>query len=210
MALANMRWTPVTWHHVVAEFLRAERNTKFRFYPPWLPVIDSPNLVDAVENHQRSRLLHIMRGPFIVEIPRDTAWYEVEFLTHNELNEIYVGSKFNPQWDATGNRLDQVALIAKEPMTADPANWARVILWGHDNAGPFTILEGNHRLLGYAYTSPPRPLKIAVYVGLSPSPCFWHYADPPFEIANDLWNCGIAGLIVSADGWIRPQRAHCP
>lgn len=67
-----MTWTEISVHNVVSEFLRAERDTRFNFYPPWLPIIDNPNLNDPVENHKRLRLFYILRGIFMIEIPPDT------------------------------------------------------------------------------------------------------------------------------------------
>lgn len=49
MALKDLTWTDITIHHVVSEFLRGERD-RFTFYPPWVPVIDSPDLSDPTEN----------------------------------------------------------------------------------------------------------------------------------------------------------------
>ncbi len=69
MALANKDWSKISINNVVLEFLRAERDTKFNFYPPWLPIIDNPNLSDPLENHKRLRLLYIPRGKFMIEIP---------------------------------------------------------------------------------------------------------------------------------------------
>ena len=51
-------------------------------------------------------------------------------------------------------------------------------MWGHDRGGPFTILEGNNRLIAYASTAPRPALEVSVFIGLSKSPCFWHRADP--------------------------------
>jgi hypothetical protein len=207
--LVDMTWRQITIHHVIAAFLHAERNTRFNRYQPWLSLIDTPNLTDPLENHKRLRLLYFFRAKFMVEVPTDTAWYEVAFLSENDTNALYLSARHNPKWDAEGNRLDLVAQAVKEPITANPTDWARVILWGHDKTGPFTILEGSHRMLGYAYATPRPPLNIAVYVGLSPSYCFWHSFDPAFYIANDLWACG-APEFVERDGWIWRTRQYCP
>ena len=184
MALATMVWTEISIHNVVAEFLRGERDSRFNFYPPWLPIIDNPNLNDLLENHKRLRLLHIIRGIFMVEIPPDTKWYEVQSLTENEIDELYLSAKHNPQWDEAENKLDRVAMAARLPLKSPPDAWARIILWGHDKTGPFSIIEGNHRLLAYAYAHPRPPLNISVYIGTSPSYCYWHYADPRLSIAG--------------------------
>jgi hypothetical protein len=91
MALVDMHWTQISIHNVVSEFLRAERE-RFSFYPPWLPVIDDPDLGDPLQNQKRLRLLYIQRANFMVEIPPDTTWWNVESLTENEINELHICS----------------------------------------------------------------------------------------------------------------------
>jgi hypothetical protein len=41
-------------------------------------------------------------------------------------------------------------------------------------------------MLAYANTARRPPLNIDVYVGLSPSLCYWHFDDPPYLLGNDL------------------------
>ena len=78
MALADMNWTEISIHHVVLEFLRCEeKTTQFPTPRQWQPVIDNPNLSDPLENQKRLRLLYIPRAIFMIEIPTDTAWWEV-------------------------------------------------------------------------------------------------------------------------------------
>jgi hypothetical protein len=202
MALAAMDWNKISIHNVVSEFLRAERDKNFSFYPPWLPIIDNPNLNDPLENHKRLRLLYLKRLIFMVEIPPDTLWYEVQTLTENEMDELYVSAHHNSQWDQVGNKLDRVAAAAPEPLTAPPNAWGRLVLWGHTKAGPFSILEGNHRLIGYAGANSPPPLNITVYVGLSPSHCFWHYADPFLSLGQGLFNVSTPIQIVPQNDWL--------
>jgi hypothetical protein len=49
MALVDKVWSRISIHRVISEFLRAERNKNFSFHPPWLSLIDSPNLSDPLE-----------------------------------------------------------------------------------------------------------------------------------------------------------------
>jgi hypothetical protein len=195
MALIDMVWNKISIHNVVSEFLRGERNN-FSFYPPWTTVIDNPNLDDPVENHKRLRLFYIKRGKFMVEIPPDTQWWEVASLSENELDELYLSARHTQPW--SGKKLAAAASAFGEPLTSQPREWpGRIILWGHDRKGPFSIIEGNHRMLAYACAAIPRPpLNIPVYVGLSSSYCWWHYADPPIWLGHDLYKptiqCGLA------------------
>ena len=188
MALADKDWTEISIHEVVLEFLRGERE-KLMGPLSWLPVVDNPNLNDPLENYKRLRLLYIPRGKFMVEIPPDTTWWEVRSLTESELGELYVSARHTSEWDAAGNKLEQVAsAIQIPPLDSPPDTWSgRIILWGHDKTGPFSIMEGNHRMLAYVRANPRPPLEINVCIGLSPSYCFWHFADPGYLLGNDLY-----------------------
>jgi hypothetical protein len=141
MALFHKEWNTITIHRVISEFLRAERDNFAPIHPPWTPLINSPNLDDPLENNKRLRLFYIKRSIFWIEIPLDTIWYEVNSLTANELDELYVSAKHNPVWDGAGNKLDRVAAVEKIPLHTPPEAWGRVILWGHNKDGPFSIIE---------------------------------------------------------------------
>jgi hypothetical protein len=193
MSLADMTWRRISVHHVVAEFLRNEPHRLALALSPasqarLAPMITSPNIGDAAENHARLRLLHLVRRQLIGEIPPDTQWHEVRNLTDSELAELHVIARSG--WDAPGqdnNELLRVAARMPRPLLGPPTNWPAPILWGHDKAGPFTIIEGNNRLVAYASTSPRAGLAVPVLVGLSPTPCLFHVFDPRACIANDLW-----------------------
>ena len=88
------------------------------------------------------------------------------------------------------------------PLNSPPSSWpGRIILWGHDSRGPFSIIEGNHRMLAYAHAAPRQPLNLDVCIGLSPSYCYWHFADPGIFLGNDLFKK--EGQIVSINNWPR-------
>jgi hypothetical protein len=187
--LASMSWTHVAIHDVVSEFLRAERHNYAHIDPALLALIDQPDLAKPQENHHRLRLLYCRRANLLGEIPPDTEWYKVENLTDAELDELYAIARCG--WDdpagADKNELRRVARRRPEPLTKLPTEWPRPILWGHGKGGPFTIMEGNHRLTGYASTIAAPSIEIPILVGLSPTPCYFHIFDPPYIIANDLW-----------------------
>ncbi len=201
MTLANMNWSAVLIHQVVSAFLRAERHEFGKIFPPWLPLIDHPNLGDPVENQKRLRLLYYKRGMFMIEVPPDTRWYEVRYLNEDHLDQLYCAGRFNAPW--AGKKLIDAAEFGDE-LYSDPKDWKPIILWGHDKAGPLVILEGNHRLLAYVRARPRPLLHIAVYVGLSQGFCFWHPLDPPYMLANDLFDKK-AKQIVPSDDWF-----YCP
>ena len=159
----------------------------FSFYQPWLPVIDNPDLNDPLQNHKRLRLLYLKRAKFMIEIPPDTTWWNVRSLTEDELGELHVSARHTEQWNVDNYKLESVAAVVRKGLTSPPTTWpGRIILWGHERTGPFSILEGNHRMLAYANTARRPPLNIDVYVGLSPSLCYWHFDDPPYLLGNDL------------------------
>src|SRR5271155_4083385 len=183
MSLAGMTWKRVTVHMVVAEFLQAEA---FRCNGPLPAQITSPNITDPSENHMRLRWLHQIRRWIIGEIPPDTRWFEVHDLTDNELAELHVIARCG--WDAPGQDNNELLRVAvRKPHHLKPlTEWKRPILWGHVERGPFTIIDGNNRLTGYA-SSNLRGIAIPVLVGLSPTPCYWHIFDQCGVVAQDLW-----------------------
>lgn len=185
MALANAIWRPASVHEVVAAFLLGERKKSFAFIPLGTPIIDAPNVNDLQENHTRLRLLYHVRAHIFGEIPPDTQWFEVN-LTDNELDELHVIAHVQKWMAADKNELRQVAARCPEPLKIPPDNWQRPILWGHEKSGPFSIFEGNHRLIGYASLPSPPGLSIPVFVGLSATPCMWHIHDAVREIINHL------------------------
>lgn len=191
MPLATESWRSVGVHSVFAAFLNAEIE-KFapiaaRYGLP-LSRISSPNVLDPGDNALRMTVLYAGRRQLLGEIPPDTSWHEVAHLRDEHLDEIRVIGRCG--WDATDdsdeNELRKVAarklLPSKKPWQA----WPAVILWGHSAAGPFTILEGNNRLVAYA-ARPSGDLAIPVLVGISPSFCFWHRLDPPRLLLHSFW-----------------------
>lgn len=191
MSLANMSWKHVAVHEVIAELLRGETHKLRVALSPaavahLTPLIDSPNIADPQENHARLRLLHLIRRQLIGEIPPDTRWYEVRNLTDAELPELHVIARCG--WDDPRDQNELLRVAARSPrsLTSQPKNWPRPILWGHTNAGPFTIMEGNNRLTAYVSNNQ-SGIAIPVLVGVSAAQCFFHMFDQCGFIANDLW-----------------------
>jgi len=86
---------------------------------------------------------------------------------------------------ADKNELALVAVRKPLQLKALPASWEQCILWGHDKKGPFTIIEGNNRLIAYK-ASAQTGLNIPVLVGLSPTRCIWHILDNCGFLMQDL------------------------
>ena len=88
MTLATKHWSRVSVHKVVLAFLIAERATNVaqaqRDAPDLIAsldvpkLLDMPDLSDPEQNHDRLRLLYVIRSRFVREIPPDTHWYESE------------------------------------------------------------------------------------------------------------------------------------
>jgi hypothetical protein len=177
MALADSdrTWKETTIHFVISQWLRAEREN-FSFEPQWLPIVDNPDLANPEENHKRMRLFYIVRAIFLIEVPLDAEWYEVESLTENEFDDLYTSARHGQEW--AGRKLREAA-IGTAPLTlrTEPKDWARIILFGHSRTGPFSILEGNRRLIAYVQANATPQLKTKICVGISPSLCHWHLPD---------------------------------
>lgn len=194
MTIKRMLWKPVSVHRFVLLFLLAERDTNlapFRNADPQLvdSLLDAPDLANSTDNQLRMRLLYLMRCRYVGEIPADTIWYEVQNLTDDDLGSLYVTRHASWTAPTDNNELLEVAKRLPAAMRSPPSSWRSIILWGHDRLGPFSIIEGNHRLVSYAAsrTSLSERLRIQVLVGLSPSLCYWHPLDPPTFVMADLW-----------------------
>ncbi len=184
-------WQECSIHEVVASFLQSERDKCYAQAPPdVLRLIDAPDLGDPRQNGERLRLLYRTRRHLLGEIPPDTKWHRVRMLRDGHLPQLRLIARCG--WDAKpgeaqdNNELPRAAFRHSQPLRGDPNNWRGVVLWGHDQSGPFTILEGNNRLAAYV-SSGGKGLAIETFVGTSPSNCFWHIDDPPDVILNHLW-----------------------
>jgi hypothetical protein len=197
MSLADKDWNRVSVHEVVLAWLRAERGTnlanRLAGLPQavWMPgvseLLDRADLDDAAQNRARLRLFYLIRNVFFTEIPLDTEWFEVRYLTDCELTKE-VHAVNHKDWNDPGdkNELPKVAARKAIDLLAPPEAWETPILWGHDRRGPFTIMEGNKRLTGYV-SSGQTGIKIPVLVGICPLRCIWHIFDECDFLAYDLW-----------------------
>jgi hypothetical protein len=191
MSLATMQWEEVSIHKVILGWLRAERdNSKvltqvFAALPAAVRLLDAPDLNNADENRERLRIFYIARWLFLFEIPPDTTWYEVRNLRDDDLANLHAVNYAH--WNDTGDENELLKVAARKPLklSAQPDAWGSIILWGHERTGPFTIIEGNHRLTAYA-GSGQAGLNIPVFVGLSSLKCHWHLLDRCPVLMQDL------------------------
>lgn len=194
LALQRGEWTQVSFNEYVLAFLRAEQQTNVAqeiarqpsMGPRISSALDAPDLTDSEQNWLRLRLLNVIRSRYIAEIPGDTVWHTVRSLTDDDLPNLFVTRHATWTSIADNNELGAVARRKPIPLRQQPSGWTPVILWGHERAGPFTIIEGNHRLVSYV-SSGGGGLKIPVLVGLSATSCYWHPPDPARVLVLDMW-----------------------
>ena len=166
----------VTEDEAISEFLKGEfYQSEFDRYREQLSdIVNCPDLTNRADNRLRRALLYVRRGRLWQEIPEDTEWWEVE-LHSADLQRLRVFPR--DQWRRHSGRnsglLDTAKRIAnKVSEPADPflgklrslgdafvqrneaTMWGTVLLIGTDDAGPLTIIEGNHRLTAAALVSP--------------------------------------------------------
>jgi len=187
--LSEQEWTKCTIIDVLRTFLRAERErAEAHIGCDLSSLLECPNPSEA---ELRRALNH--RCPLLERIPDETTWYEIRHLQEHHLAELLViGS---PDWLSDEDRNDLLKVVLREHFGAkteeklqelrevlqdfDRAKFCIPILWGHGREGPFTIIDGNHRLVALIrFGLLPKSFMSVVYVGLSASHCCWHLPDP--------------------------------
>jgi len=190
---------PVSEDEVIAEFLRSDFNS-----PVFEPYQDSlrelvihPHFDDAGENAKRRALFFIRHLSLWRELPRGTQWYEVEVRPEN-LDQVRVFPRALWRKFARGNFAFPVVAerlrsfrghnIAEKTFVAKLASMREqlrqnndgdagaVLLIGLNQNEPLTILDGNHRLMAAALSSPQTLQKLRFFCGLSPrmTTCCWY------------------------------------
>ncbi|MGA8529193.1 MAG: hypothetical protein WB622_05720 [Acidobacteriaceae bacterium] len=186
----------VSEDEVIAAFLHGEiNNPAFHGYTDLLhDIIVSPNCEDPAENAKRRALLFIRHFSLWKELPRGTEWYELQ-LRPEDLSQIRVFPRAQWRRLAKGNfSITRIAeLVRSMPSGSDDNFQAKiaalrdrlqdeepglgtVILIGLNENEPFTVLDGNHRLLAAMLASSEQLGKLRVLCGLSPrmSSCCWY------------------------------------
>lgn len=182
---------------VIAEFLRNDAATPdFKAYRDILqPLLDDPDFRDTTQNAKRRALLFIRHGALWRELPKGTEWFEVQ-MNPEDMRRTRVFPR--AQWRklakgdyAIGEVAEQIASARSRKTTeeqflskiGDLRTWlvhetnpGAVLLIGLDGTGPFTILDGNHRLVAATLTSSEAVQKFRFYCGLSPrmGQCCWY------------------------------------
>ena len=159
----------------------------------------APNLGDTRENGLRRTLLDIRHGSLWRELPESTKWFAVRIDASN-LHRLRVFPR--AQWrklatgdfgirqvldkiqeehhrgKATGSFHEKIDDI-QDKLERDSIGGA-VLLIGSSESGPFTILDGNHRVVAAALSSPEGLERFKFYCGLSPQmdQCCWYHTNP--------------------------------
>jgi O-antigen/teichoic acid export membrane protein len=186
----------VSEDEVVSEFLKNDfHNPEFKDYQSAVAeIVATPNLDDASENALRRALLFVRHGTLWRELPKKTEWFEVE-VRGIDLQQIRVFPRAQWRKLARGNfaiteivrciaeqNHDQVedAFLSKirrlRLQLCQRATSGAILLIGLDNKGPFTILDGNHRMVAATLISPEAVNSFRFFCGLSPrmDTCCWH------------------------------------
>ncbi len=187
---------PVTENEVIAEFLRTDFHApEFAQYQSALhDLVVTPDLEHEGQNKVRRALFNVRHRSLWKQLPTDTEWYEAE-VEAKDLERIRVFPRAQWRRFADGDfGLMQVAhriadnryragasaaFLAKIDDLCDHLNQeyaaGAVLLIGLNERGPFTILDGNHRLVAAMQTSSPALSRFRFFCGLSPkmAQCCW-------------------------------------
>ncbi len=184
-------------NEVIAEFLKTDfHSPEFEPYRDALhDLVTAPDLQDQAQNKLRRALFNVRHRSLWKQLPGDTEWYEAE-VEVKDLERIRVFPRAQWRRFAVGNfDLSQVvqrisddryraragaAFLAKIEDLRDHSRQGSlsgaILLIGLDERGPFTILDGNHRMVAALLSSPSELAKLRFFCGLSPNmaQCCWY------------------------------------
>jgi hypothetical protein len=179
---------------VIGEFLLSDfENPAYSDYQVALrSIVMVPNYEDANENAKRRALLFLRHFSLWKEIPPDTEWFEVE-VKEAELDRIQVFPRAHWRKIARGNFvitnvvehlqarhnkadsqfLEKIAAVRARLVHEQPLAGS-VVLIGLNESEPFTVIDGNHRLVAAVLEN--RVHRLRFVCGLSPkmSHCCWY------------------------------------
>lgn len=184
---------------VIAEFLKNDfQCPEFEDYQEAMArLVTAPALQNADENKVRRALLFIRHGSLWRELPESTEWFEAE-IRLADLERIRVFPRAHWRKLALGDfSITQVAErimderyrertpqafrakiedLRDHLQEDDSAIAGAVLLIGLNERGPFTILDGNHRLLAAMLATPEALDRLRFFCGLSPkmAQCCWY------------------------------------
>jgi O-antigen/teichoic acid export membrane protein len=184
---------------VIAEFLKNDSQCpEFQEYQETVArLVTAPSLQNSDENAVRRALLFVRHGALWRELPESTEWFEAE-IRSADLHRIRVFPRAQWRKLAVGDfSITQVAqrivderyrdrtpeafrakieYLRDHLQEDDTAVAGAVLLIGLSQSGPFTILDGNHRLLAAMLATPEAVDRLRFFCGLSPrmAQCCWY------------------------------------
>jgi hypothetical protein len=182
---------------VVAEFLKADfRHPEYDPYREAVHrLVTAPDLGDASQNSLRRALFGIRQSALWRELPQGTKWFQVE-VNETDLRRIRVFPRARWRKLARGNfAITEVARCIAEECSHHVAEDAfltkisalrtgfryqpgrsAVLLIGLDERGPFTVLDGNHRVVAAMLDPASAVTRFTFFCGLSPkmADCCWY------------------------------------
>lgn len=187
----------VSEDEVISEFLKSDfYNPDFEDYREALStLVKQPDLSNPVENAKRRALLFIRHASLWRVLPEGTQWFEVS-LRPADFERIRVFPRAH--WRKVAKGDFAIAEVVEEiaagrcknivepgflQKIVDIRNWLEqdvdagaVLLIGINERGPFTVLDGNHRLAASLLASVEPAKRFRVYCGLSPrmAQCCWY------------------------------------
>jgi O-antigen/teichoic acid export membrane protein len=187
----------VSEDEVIAEFLKTDfTDSAFEEYHETLHgLVTTPHLDDPRENARRRALLFIRHFALWRELPAGTEWFEVEIrtpdlaqirvfpraqwrkLARGDFNITRVAERlrrFRSHSVSEGAFLSKIAAL-RDGLRQDVDPGA-VLLIGLNESEPFTVLDGNHRLVAAILKSPETVPRFRFLCGLSPrmTECCWY------------------------------------
>ena len=186
----------ISENEVVAEVLQSDfQCPEFNEYHEAVAsLVDAPDLQNEEENRVRRALLFLRHGALWRELPKTTEWFEAE-IRSADLHRIRVFPRAHWRKLALGDfTITQVVqrIVAEgyhdEGFRAkiedlrnhleydSTAVAGAVLLIGESESGPFTVLDGNHRLLAAMLATPEAVDRLRFFCGLSPdmAQCCWY------------------------------------
>ncbi len=197
-ASRELNWLRSTAENeVIGEFLHTDfQGLEFEDYRQSLAkVVDTPNYDDAIENAARRALFYLRHGSLWREIPKDTQWFETELKpAHFDRIRVFPRAQWRKlaRGDYSLPRIIKSIESGEAARSADSAflqkikdlqdAWPHanergaIILIGTSESGPWTVLDGNHRLVASILTSPSSVERFRCFCGVSPRMvyCCWY------------------------------------
>ena len=186
----------VSEDEVIAEFLKTDfHHPEFTTYQKALgTLVKSPDFSNSQENSTRRALFSLRHGSLWRELPQDTEWFEVA-IGDLDLNRVRVFPRAQWRKLASGDfAITKIAqsiakslkAISEDKFLAKIADLRNhlskngpdgaVLLIGLNQDGPFTILDGNHRMVASMLISPEAVSKLRYFCGVSHrmNDCCWY------------------------------------